>query len=67
MAIPLSNADFDEEVYSMRPPSPHIVRAEQEARGDTPCFLTDWRYDCTVVDCEWRRQCRRLVAEWRRH
>lgn len=42
-----------------------LVRAIQQARGDTPCFLSDKRYDCAGT-CEWASDCKPLVAEWLR-
>ena len=42
-----------------------LIRNIQVLRGDTPCFSTDKRYDCTE-DCEWRQDCRKLRAVWLR-
>lgn len=43
-----------------------LVRAIQEAHGETPCFRTDRRYTCTRRDCRWEGECKKLIAEWRR-
>ena len=43
-----------------------LIRAIQQARQDTPCYLSDKRFDCVATDCEWKSNCQKLVAVWAR-
>ena len=43
-----------------------LIRAIQNHRGETPCFMTEHRFTCRIQHCEWRGDCRKLIAVWRR-
>jgi len=39
-----------------------LVRAIQQAEGNTSCFGAEWRFECAQTDCCWRGDCQKPLT-----